>query len=621
MKKLISALVLAALLLVGCDVSFPPNEDTSSPEKPGASGEGEVQNPPYSPPTLVVPQYRDYGRETVDFSQITYERPDIDAAISAFSSLSDKIRKNAESFENQLVAIRDTDDIFFEISSMYTYANIMTQKNSEDAYWNGEFSYISVNYPRFAKAVEDLFVVCAQSAHKESFENEYFGAGTLSEYVDGGKYSEDAVNLMSCEAELEANYSKITSASITISYGGETGSADFLISYYYEKYGKNKATEAMYLYHAFMINSLYREEYGKTAKPIFIELIKTRSLIADSLEYESYAEYAYESLGHDYTAESMSRLLSDVSEYLMPLYYKLYTEIFKDYNAPNPCTELHKNEILNTLYVLLSGTDDELFEAFCYMLQHGLYDIEPANTARYEGAFTAYIDKYNSPYIFVSTKGEVSDYFTVIHEFGHFFDAYVNYGKDTSLDLSEISSQALEMLLLDRLEKELADEYENYLFIHQIDDALGTIRSQSFYAMAEHEIYKLDYEKITEENINAILKYCEEKFYYPEGTFTLNELVSVPHIVLYPYYVQSYTTSALVSLELYFAEKEELGAGLSAYKALVEKDNDASFAKKIEQVGLASPFEIGFVKNTVNRIHRHIYGIDYYKDVTLPDAA
>lgn len=626
MKKLISTVLLAALFLTGCEISkFPPKEDSSEgsePTPPEDNAEnGTSQDSPYTPPTLIVPEYRDYGRGTVNFSEITYKRPDMEAAISEFSALSDMIDENAQSFELQLSGIKETDNLFFEISSMYTYLNIMTKSDVSDSYWSTEFSYVSVSYPRFAKAVEDLFVACASSPHKDKFEDEYFGAGALSEYEGGGKYTDSAIELMAREAELEANYSGITPSSITLSYGGMNGTLDYLVSYYDERYGKSEITEALYLYHVFRIDGIYREEYAKLTKPIFTELIKTRFLIADALEYDSYTEYAYELTGHDYSADVTMRLLSDIADTLIPLYYRLYTEIFKNYNAPSTPAANHKNEILNTLYSVLEKTDTELFEAFCYMLQHGLYDVEPSSSKRYDGAFTAYIEKHRAPFIFVSTTGDAQDYFTVIHEFGHFYDAYVNDGTDASLDLSEISSQALEMLLLEGVEEALPEEYENYLLVKQIDDVLGTIRAQSFFSMVEHEIYGLEYDGVTEENINSILKRCEEKFYYAEGTFTLNDIVRVPHLVLYPSYVQSYVTSALVSLEIYFAEKDSEGAGLEAYRAIVSKDSDSTFSSELYEVGLSTPFESGFIKETVNRIHRLIYGSDYYKDTTLPDVA
>ena len=628
MKKIISTL-LAVLVIFGSGSAFtysainnffeqPPSDAPS--EDGGDDGTSSPQEPE-APPLLVVPAYRDYGRSSVDFSAITYSRPNIEAAISDFLSLADTVSENAVSFDNQLLGIQTLDDVFFEISSMYTYANIMSKKNTSNSYWNGEFSYISVNFPRLSKAIEDLYVACAQSVHNERFEEEYFGDGLIEEYYDGGNYSDTLVSLLEAEASLEAEYSALSTSTVTISYKEMNGTVDFLINHYYDKYGKNPVTEATYVYHRTMIINLYYTRYAVLANPIFISLLKTRSLIKDELDIDSYTDYAYEGLGHDYGKDETVELLSDVSQFIMPLYYKLFTEVFKTYEKPDGLEAEHENAIINTVYSVLEESDEQLFEAFCYMLQHGLFDISPASSERYDGAFTAYIDKYNSPFIFISTKGDVTDYFTVLHEFGHFFDAYVNYGKNASLDLSEISSQALELLIIKDLGDKLGVGVSDYLIIRQFEEFLATIRTQSFYSMIEHKIYELSYDDITESRINSIIAECEQKFYYPTGTFTLNDLTYIPHLMLYPAYVQSYTTSALVSLELLFMELDEEGTGLSAYKELLLRGDESSFESELLRTGLRSPFDTEFIKYTVDKIHYFIYGSNYFTNASVPNAA
>ena len=624
MKKIISA-VLVALMLLGSGSALtysalntffeytPPTPESPPPDGGGGGGGG--------PNTLVVPAYRDYGRGTIDFDKIVYSRPDMERATSEFNSLSLLVDENELSFEEQLAAITETDDVYFEISSMYSYANIMTNKNTRDAAWQEEYRYINVNYPKFSQAVEKLFVSCARSEHGERFEEEYFGEGLIEKYSDGGSYSDSVVALMAAEAELEAEYSSLGISTVTISHNGSENTAEYFINYYYDLYGKNPNTEDIYIAYVNEISSLYYDAYHSRIKPIYLNLLKTRRLIADELSLESYSEYAYGAQGHDYSEAQMVNLLDEIADYIVPLYRDLAREVISTYKVPSGATNIHKNDILNTLYDVYKSADSDLSEAFSYMLQHGLYDIEKTDFTRYSGAFTVYIDSYNAPFIFVSTRGSVLDYFTVTHEFGHFFDSYINYGASSSLDLAEISSQALELLTITMLNTALSREIVNYLIICQIDEILSTLTLQSFYATFEHKAYGLEYDEITEENLNAILRECEEKYGFISGAIKLHDIVSVPHIVLYPYYVQSYCTSALASLQIYFCELDESGSGLTAYKELVSKDGGSTFEKTLSDTGLDSPFESGFIINTVNRIYRLIYGVDYFKPSNDANAA
>ena len=117
-----------------------------------------------------------------------------------------------------------------------------------------------------------------------------------------------------------------------------------------------------------------------------------------------------------------------------------------------------------------------------YMLQHGLYDVEIAKMNRNSGSYVTYINGYNAPYLFVSATGTVSDYTTLMHELGHFTDAFINCNSKTSIDQSEISSQALSYLMLTKMEAYLSSEDMKYLIETTMLDAIFTLIIQGFYA-------------------------------------------------------------------------------------------------------------------------------------------
>ena len=248
------------------------------------------------------------------------------------------------------------------------------------------------------------------------------------------------------------------------------------------------------------------------------------------------------------------------------------------------------------------------------MLQHGLFDCARPSDNRYDGAFSTYLDAYNAPFLFATLDGGVSDYTTLAHEFGHFFDAYINFGDTTSLDLSEVSSMALEFLTLSALKEGLSSEDYKYLTYTELESAMSAMIFQGFYSLFEHYAYALDYEDITEENLVVLMQRAAEEMGLDLSGEETIEPVIITHTVIYPFYVQSYCTSAAVALDIYYTELESEGAGLMAYKDLILRESgDADFEKQLEDAMLSSPFKSKFLKELADKIHYQVLGSHYFQ--------
>ena len=146
------------------------------------------------------------------------------------------------------------------------------------------------------------------------------------------------------------------------------------------------------------------------------------------------------------------------------------------------------------------------------MLQYGLYDVDLSKTNRNRGSYVTYIKGYDAPYLFMSASGTVSDYTTLLHEFGHFADSFINNDSPTSIDQSEISSQALSYLMLTKMGDFLSTEDTAYLIETAMLDALMTLILQGFYAKVEELIYALPLERITKEELDAQVIAAAEQF-------------------------------------------------------------------------------------------------------------
>lgn len=616
LKRIISLLLALTLAFMtpGC------NKKDPSPSGENDSGKNDTPNDNASTaPTIVVPQYKDYGRGTVDFDKIVYSRPNLSGAISSFNEATELIRANNVTFSEQISAIRSLEDIYTSAESMYAIAEIYTKADSSVSFWKDEFLYISSNYPAFVKSVEDLLVACAASEHKSAFETEYFGY-SLDEYKDGGSYTDELVLLLEQEALKEAEYSSLSTATVSIRYESVAGfifegTVDEVYAQAKEKFG-NDSTQ--YKNATLAINDLYNQKVSELSRPIYVELLKIRHLIADELGYDSYAHFAYENMGYDYSPDDMQDLLRDIAAYVTPVAERLNSITFESYFQKNNQPRLDKVQMLNTMYEVYGAAGAELSDSYSYMLQHKLYNVSPSTENRYNGAFSVYIESNNSPFVFMSSSGFIRDFTTLAHEFGHFYDGYVNYGSDVSVDLAEVSSQALEYLSVLRLRSKLKlvdYEYLEYLTVYT---ALNSVMlRQSFYAAFEHKAYGLEYDQITVKKLNEI---TNEAFLEVYGRELENgqdafRYVIIPHTILYPFYVESYVSSAIPALEMFFMESYrtgEVGKGFETYQLLVSREGDVAFTEQLEKAGLSSPFEQGTVKKIANLIHYQILGKDYF---------
>lgn len=620
MTRLIALLLLMSMLFSLCACAAGGKDNGEKPDEGNTQGgEGNEEEVTDPSSVIVVPEYKDYNRGTVNFEDLVYSRPNIQSAIDKINAATLEVGANEKTVSEQIASIRALEEVIDAVDTMYALAEIYNSKDLSAEFWQTEYAYISVNYPKLSQAIEDLLEACAASEHRQTFEEDYFGY-SLEEYADGGMYTDSVVALLEEEAELEARYSSLSTATVEIVYDSAVssirweGTADEVYAMAREHF---KNDDASYERVSIAIDLLYEKKYTELSIPIFVELIKVRRLISDELGYSSYSELAYKKLGYDYSPESMLALLSDVGTYASPVASELESSVFGSYFQKNAQPRLSKEVLINSLYEVYSELGGDYKDAYSYMLQHNLYDVSSDAKNRFSGAFTAYISGNASPYLYMNASGFIRDYSTLSHEFGHFLDGYINNGQDASLATSEISSQALELLTLLELKGRMSSENYQYLEYYTMFTFLnGVLLIQSFYSAFEHMAYSLDYDEITEARLESLV---EEAFtlIYGEELSIEGDLsyVTLTHTVLYPFYVESYVTSGLVALDIFFTESDRNSEGFKLYETLLERgEADLDFTERLEAAGLDSPLDEGKVKEISNSIYFRITGKSYYRD-------
>ena len=142
MKKLIAIFLLICMLtiLAACKKKT-DNEDPGEDTEDITDDKGD-KNPEDTTPTIVVPEYKDYGRGSVDFGAIIYTRPDIESVISAFEAAADTVVKNEKSVADQIADLGALESPLSSVKTMYSMIEINRSKNSSIQFWIDEASYV-----------------------------------------------------------------------------------------------------------------------------------------------------------------------------------------------------------------------------------------------------------------------------------------------------------------------------------------------------------------------------------------------------------------------------------------------------------------------------------------------
>lgn len=617
---LLSFLFALTLSLTSCSDNNPLDENEVesgsdvSNEEDDESNKGETA-------VLIAPTLRDFpDRRSQKFSKIEYKRPDIASLSSKIISVSNSIKANEISYESSLAEIEKIDKDYSSLLTNVNYVNIKHSENLLDEYWSVENSYLTEGYPSYRKAIEELLVTCARSERAEDYERDAFGEGLIEEYKDGGVMTDRLVALLENEAELENSYTSLSKDTIIISYKIFDDTYNNIIAFYEEHYGKDTQT---YKCAKAECEVLYNKALSEKRVEIFINLMKVRRDISTEMGMSSYVEYAYEARGHDYTPEKMQSYLSGIKSSILPIYSILDYYLFQAYFNTTEEIPLDRISLINNSYYVSQDLSEEYAEIYSYMLGYELFSIEPYKNGRSENSFTTYLEDYDSPYLFVGCDGDINDYMTLAHEFGHFIDGFINGGEDTSLALMEVSSTAYELLSILPLSKRVGADASKYIFYSKIRESLTTILFQGFYALFEHYAYEIPRDEINENTLSeALFKAATDIGLNADalvenenaGIYSSLDYVLIYHLFKQPFYVESYALSSATALDIFFIELEAEGSGLNAYLDLVNRDEgDLTFEEFLTDSGLLSPFSKDYLKGIADKIHLEIFGTYLYE--------
>ena len=350
-----------------------------------------------------------------------------------------------------------------------------------------------------------------------------------------------------------------------------------------------RVSELTLQYNALIMEYLSYDEETEKIGALYRELVDLHNEEAQIVGYKDYADYAYEaSYGRDFTPDDAAALCEAVKPYARQYFGSLYYNeaTYADFSAD---TDLTERELVGLVTQYMPRVSDDAAKAAAYMEKHGLYFMDSVDRVSDLG-FTTTLDQYNAPFIYLALYGDQNDIQSMFHEFGHYYDAYVNPVPDLllsvgSLDIFEIHSTGMEALSTGWYE-DIYGEDADLARIRFLDSALYTVFSGCLFDEFQRAVYAdptLTPEQISQTFVTIARSYGLRSF----GKEFSHYWMQVNHNFESPFYYISYAVSMLASLQIYEMAENDWAAAADFYNDLVSLGAfDYTYCELLDKVGL-----------------------------------
>ena len=545
--------------------------------------------------------FTDYTHTDLNFSDMEFERLDVDAALAEM----DQVRAllgdpaNVEAVRAGFDAVVE---LQLELSGMDILVNIHNSQDVTDATALEDLEYAEeaitlVRDGMFALLRDILNSPCAAAAdHLELTEEdmEY-----LREYEE---ITEEELERQNRETALVNEYWAASIQTFTTEFDGQTWDDDTAYAaYYYD--------ELSYEDYVTISRAIAKEKNAVLGE-IYMELVEVRNEVAEAYGYETYSDYAYENTYlRDYTPEEIRSFHAGVKESIIPIYEAAETLFYAGLSHEAFWVTYDSEMIFDAMEPCLSQMSDELLEAITYMQDHGLYDIDYSEVKSDQG-YTTQFPGYNAPFFYNAPYGNVQDLTTAIHEFGHYNNYYwqepVWYTASKSIDIAEVHSQGMELLFTHfypDLFGDGADEIETYV----VYSLLSSIVNGALYDELQQYVYAT--ENVTLQQINE--EYCRlcREYGLIEADDPRTEMygwVDVHHNFSSPCYYISYAVSAAGAFNFWLEGREDFDAAVDSYLEFVALNADYDFQESFETLGMENPLTAEYLAELADALYTEL---------------
>ena len=508
---------------------------------------------------------------------MVYERPDLDEIRAKIDDLESDISrgKPAEELFASYEAIQAD---YAHADSMLSLSYLLYALDVTESFYQNEYAFLQSELGSLDSAMETVSVHLFDSSDQaKTLCEEKLGAFYVDSILNGKDLGDESIQeLLDQEEQQTLAYDELSATYTLLDNGRRWTLAEIEgdPSLDYDEYTR--------------LYSAYCAGFNEKAGAIFLNQLAVRSQIAQNLGYSDYAAYCYDYYGRDYTLDDANQLHEAVKRYIVPVFIEANS---KNTSYDLADAEFDQQSFIEALQSTAADFSPLLNESVSYMLQNNLYDFS-VSANKMDGSFTTYISDYKAPFIFSSWTGDSTDITTVLHELGHFTNYYLNpavgYSAADNLDLAEIDSQALVLLMIDSFDAfygKLAKDAAKDVLI----DAMYSLISGCMEDEFQQTVYRspdMTLQQINDCYKELAVEYGLDEVYGYSGT----EWTLISHTFQTPLYYISYAVSMVPALELYELSQKDPAGARNAYFNILKRAQSDQLQDVLEKNGLSSVF-------------------------------
>ena len=539
------------------------------------------------------------------FSDMTYTRPDLEAAKAAISAHTDAL-KGAESYEEARAAFLKMQELHSHLYTADTLAYVRHTIDTRDAYYDEEARFLAEHPPLLREAQQKFQKALLSSPFRPDFEAEYGGLFLRNMELELKTFIPAIVPLMQRENALTLDYGKLI-ASAQIPFEGGVYTLSQLTPF---KQDPDDARRRA----AWEAEGRFYLEHGEELDALYDELVQVRTRQAREMGYDNYVELGYYRMGRNsYTKEDVEKFRAAVVKYLVPAAEQVvkaqarrlgkeYPLNFADaalfYRTGNAAPQGGPDDIVAQGVGFYHDLSPETAEFIDFMMDGELLDVL-SRTGKAGGGYCTEIPDYRSPFIFANFNGTQGDVEVMTHEAGHAFAAYMARdmvpleNHSPTYESCEIHSMSMEFFAWPWSEKFFGPQADKFRYKH-LSDAVTFIPYGTMVDHFQHVVYENP--DMTPAQRHAVwkellgvympwMKLGEIPFYGDAKGWQRQS-----HIYERPFYYIDYCLAQTVALEFWNLMQTDRAGAWQRYLGLVKLAGTRTFTELVASAGLDTPF-------------------------------
>ena len=560
------------------------------------------------------------------FSEMPYERPDLDAVKKQYSALTERL-KAAGSYEEARAVFLEKEELDKHVQTLATLSHVRHSIDTRDAFYDAEAKFWNAAEPELQEYTQAWTRAMLDGAFRAQFAAQFGELMFVNAEIELKTFSPEIIPELQQENELAQEYEKLL-ASAQIPFEGGVYTISQMTPF------KSDPDDARRLAAWKAEGQWYKDNQDKL-DGIYDQLVHLRDTMGRKLSYEGYTTLGYYRMGRNcYTKEDVEQFRLAVQKYLVPVADGIYREQAKrlgkqypmsfadnalEFRSGNPRPVGTPEQILEQGRKFYNELSPETSAFFNMMMDNELLDVL-STEGKEGGGYCTSIPDYGVPFIFANFNGTQGDVEVVTHEAGHAFAAYINRDRIPmstvwpSMEGCEVHSMSMEFMAWPWSEGFFGKDARKFHYSH-LASALtfipyGTMVDHFQHIVYEHPELTLAQRHAEWKRLLGIYmpwqKLDGEIPFYSEGEGWQRQ----HHIYSSPFYYIDYCLAQTVSLQIWALLQKDQKDAWAHYMAYARQGGSRTFTELLKNAGLESPFDEKCLRGVCETASKWLAGVD-----------